>query len=284
MSLKKSNTVVRELPHGLIHAVERLSLGFEWATPLDGRSMARLSALGNQLVDELPRKLEISTSDIRPHGPGSDDEQSGSEDAELFAVMFDDNKDKDGPVDLKHTEIIINNEGMFFTVYARYDGWEVTRALALKLCSVFLEEIVRDISLTAIEIKVANIFGLAKFSGQLSDLLSDRCDSLPRRVFGAQGLWHVDEGYFETHDDQDMRQLLVNLSVSKTLEDDEESLYIRTLHRFEFNTRASDSLPVTKLFDKFEHLHAINKDLLASVLTDDISDALGLFADKRALV
>jgi hypothetical protein len=62
MFRKKPNAAVRELPHGIIHAVERLSLGFDFASPLDAQSMAKLSALGNQIATLLPRKLQVSTS------------------------------------------------------------------------------------------------------------------------------------------------------------------------------------------------------------------------------
>lgn len=277
MSLQNADLAIRELPYGLVHKVERLSLGFEWASPLSGHLMAKLSALGDKVSSLLPRKLEVSTSDADPDSLGGMREKT----SELFAIMFDDNKDQDGPVDVKHTEIIINNEGLYFTVYARYDGWEITRALALRLCGVFLEAISQETTLAAIEIRVSNIFGLTNFQKSLSDLLDEECASLPRRIFSATGFWHVDEGYFEHHSDPDMSNLLVNLNVSKMLERDAESLYIKTLHRFEFKEDSTDSLQLDRLFEKFEHLHAINKKLLASVLNQCISDSLRLFPEHK---
>jgi uncharacterized protein (TIGR04255 family) len=180
--------------------------------------------------------------------------------------------------------LVLHNDSFNFAVYARYDGWEKTRTLALELYRVFYDAIIESATPSSVDFRVSNVFGLENFTGSLNDLLNENCDSLPRRVFNAQGLWHVDEGYFDSHAHADMKQLLVNLSVSKSIEDELENLYIRTMHQFDFPENFSGALSLDSLFEKFEHMHTVNKALLASVLNSNISSALGLTTDRRITI
>lgn len=272
------NSVIRNLPHGLTHEVERLMLGFDWVTPLDADTMARLSVAGEQISRLLPRKFEVSTSEAHA-SMGTMSGLQSPDDSELYAVIFDDNPDHSAPFDDKHAEIIINTEGLYFAVHHRYDGWERTRALAIELYSVFHESVLKDVPVASIEFRVSNIFYLDKFSGDLSDLLRKGCDSLPGRVFAADGLWHIDEGYYELQPDLDMQYLLVNLNVSKVKEDGRPQLRVRTMHQYDFELDAQGLQVIEDLFSRFESLHAINKRLLATVLNNDISHSLGLLGN-----
>ncbi|MFJ7282513.1 TIGR04255 family protein [Pseudomonas sp. NPDC099000] len=270
-----SNAVSRNLPHGLTHEVERLMLGFDWKVPLDGATMAKLAAAGEQIADALPRKFEISTSQAHA-SLGTMSGLSSSDDSELYAVLFDDNEDKTAPFDEKYAEVMVNTDGFYFSVYHKYDGWEKTRALALKLYTVFYEAVLKDIQIGSIEFRVSNFFGLDEFTGSLVDLLNEDCDSLPPRVFAADGLWHIDEGYYEPQGDLDGRYLLVNLNVSQVQEENRRQLRVRTMHQYDFDMETPESQTLESIFDRFETLHSINKRLLATVLNPEISLALGL--------
>lgn len=269
------NAVSRNLPHGLTHEVERLMLGFDWKTPLDGATMARLAAAGEQIADLLPRKFEISTSQAHA-SLGTMSGLSSPNDSELYAVLFDDNEDKTAPFDEKYAEVMINTDGFYFSVYHRYDGWESTRALALKLYTVFYEAVLKDVQIGSVEFRVSNFFGLDKFTGSLIDLLNKDCDSLPRRVFSADDLWHIDEGYYEPQVNLEGRYLLVNLNVSKVQEENQRQLRVRTMHQYDFDAEVPEAQSLESIFNHFETLHSINKRLLASVLNAEISLALGL--------
>lgn len=285
MLRKNPKAVVNKLPHGLTHAVERLSLGFDWTSPLDAQTMRKLSSLGDRIAALLPRKFEVSTSEVRASVNGiAADPLSSEDDAELYAVLFDDNEDKDAPFDIKHAEIVLKNEGLTFSVHAKYDGWEKTRAQALELYNVFFDEIADKVKLDSVQFRVSNVFCLDKFTGNLSDLLSVECDSLPRRIFNAEGLWHVDEGYFEEQIDSNESQLLVNLNVSKVLGDDGSLLYVRTMHQFYYGHESDKAISLENLFDKFTALHDTNKTLLATVLNKKISTSLGLLGDARGTI
>ncbi len=278
MSSNMPYIIRRELPHGLSHAVERLSLGFEWGKELDSDTMRGLADLGPTLEADLPRRFEISTSDGEANyhqcaGEG----QSLPEGANLYALMFDDNADSTRPVEEKHTEIVINESGLFFTVLGRYDGWDVTRSRAKKLCDVFLKRVFEITGLNAVEIRVNNVFFLERFSAGLDSLLNMESDSLPLKIFKAPSYWHVNEGYYVEHADPDMNELLVNLTVVKANVSDEDALSIRTIHRFDTDNTGLNFFNSDQLFDKFDHLHAINKRLLGSLVHRDISDALNLF-------
>ncbi|WP_429506811.1 TIGR04255 family protein [Pseudomonas moraviensis] len=272
----------RDLPYDLSHAVERLSLGFSWETPLNPETMRELAALGPIVDSDLPRRFEVSTSEGEANFHQCGPETSGlPEGANLFALMFDDNADDDGPVDVKHTEIVINEDGMFFTVLGRYDGWEITRKRAKKLCDVFLKHTFLRTGLSAVEVRVNNLFFLDNFSSELSSLLNKGSDSLPGKIFSAKGYWHVNEGYYVEHADPDMSKLLVNLSVSKANIFNEEVLGVRTIHRFDTENTDLNYFDIDRIFEKFNHLHAVNKKLLKSLLSDTISDALDLFPKER---
>jgi len=277
--------VVNILPHGLTHAVERLSMGFEWENPLDAQTMSKLSALGAQIASVLPRKFEISTSEVRAsvHGIAAETPLS-EDDGELFAVLFDDNEEQDAPFDIKHAEVIIKNDGFSFSVHARYDGWEKTRAQALKLCEVFFDEISKHAKLESVEFRVSNVFRLDEFKLNLDELLNEKCDSLPSRIFDADGLWHIDEGYFERQVDSESKKLLVNLNVSKVSVDDGMLLYVKTMHQLSDEQQFEYPITLSSLFDKFEYLHDINKSLLASVLNEKISRLLGLIDNSGGAI
>ncbi|AYG47261.1 hypothetical protein DV532_24390 [Pseudomonas sp. Leaf58] len=283
MFQNKPNAEVRSLPHGLIHAVERLSLGLDWDTELGAAAMAHLSSLGDRVSKLLPRKIEISTSGVRStiSGITKDSAEEGS--SELFALLFDDNDDHEGAFDDKLIEMVINRTGIRFVVNFRYSGWEVTRNLALDVYKVFYEAISSQVSISSMNFRVSNVFGLKNFVGPLGNLLDVECTSLPRRVFASEGLWHLDEGYFEDHVSPGVKQLLVNLHVSKALEDEDTNLYIHTMHQLEFHEDSSSALSLEELFDKFDELHRINKLLLSSVLADNIVHSLELFPDQEAI-
>lgn len=276
---------VTPLPNGLFHAVERLSMGFDWASPLDAQTMSKLASLGDGIAKSLPRKFAVSTSEIKASvGPTSTDPSSPADDGGLFAILFDDNEDQDAPFDVKHAEVIINNEGFTFSVHAKYDGWEKTKAQALEYFAVFFDEIIKHVTLSSIEFRVSNIFNLETFTGRLDDVLDLECDSLPRRIFKAQGLWHVDEGYFDDHHESEIEKLLVNLNVSKVQDEEGKMLHVRTMHQYNFHPESKVSLSLSELFGRYEHLHGINKALLATVLNKDTAEAIGLVDDARRTI
>lgn len=272
------SAVIRKLPHGLAHEVERLTLGFDWVTPLNADTMAKLSALGDQISDLLPRKFEVSTSEAQA-SLGSFAGLENSSGSELYAVLFDDNQDENAPFNEKHAEVIINTDGLYFSVHHRYDGWEKTRALAYDIYKVLFEAVLKEVPVASIEFRVSNMFYLEAFTGHLRDLLNEGCDSLPRRVFAADGLWHIDEGYYERQPVLDMQHLLVNLNVSRVQEDARETLHVRTMHQYDFDEALSESPSLENLFDRFESLHTINKTLLSTVLNENISRSLGLLSN-----
>nr|WP_314492537.1 TIGR04255 family protein [uncultured Pseudomonas sp.] len=284
MFQNKPNAEIRQLPHGLIHAVERLSLGVDWDEQLDAETMAQLSALGDRIVETLPRKIEISTSGLRATVAGVAKHSAEEADTELFAILFDDNKDHEGAIDDKLVEMVINNNGFGFAINSRYAGWEKTRSSALEMFGVFFKAISEKVSISSIDFRVSNVFGLKDFDGNLTDLLDIRCDSLPRRVFSSEGLWHLDEGYFDERAAPGMDQLLVNLHVSKARDGEETNLYVRTLHQFDMSEQSTNAIQLADLFEHFDHLHEVNKDLLASVLHENIVRALELFPIREGIV
>ena len=276
---------VTPLPNGLLHAVERLSLGFDWASPLDAQTMSKLASLGDGIAKWLPRKFEVSTSEVKASvGPVAADASSPSDDGGLFAVLFDDNEDKDAPFDVKHAEVIVNNEGFTFTVHAKYDGWEKTKAQALELFKVFFDEITKHVTVSAIEFRASNVFSLERFTGRLDDVLDFECDSLPRRIFKADGLWHVDEGYFDDHYGSEKDKMLVNLNVSKVQDEEGRLLYVRTMHQYNLHPESNVSLSLSELFEKYEYLHGINKLLLATVLNKKTAAVIGLVDEARRTI
>ncbi|MCK9747115.1 hypothetical protein LT699_10970 [Pseudomonas syringae pv. syringae] len=278
---------VTPLANGLTHAVERLSLGFDWVSPLDPQIMSKLASLGDGIAEWLPRKFEVSTSQVMARvGPVAADAPSSSadDDGGLFAVLFDDNKDQDAPFDVKHAEVIINNEGFTFSVYAKYDGWEKTKAQALELFSVFFDEIIKNVKLSSIEFRASNVFSLEGFTGRLDDVLDFECDSLPRHIFKADGLWHVDEGYFDNDHESESDKMLVNLNVSKVQDEEGRLLYVRTMHQYSVDSESNVLFSLAELFGKYEHLHGINKSLLATVLNKETAAAIGLVDEARRAI
>ncbi|AGA76043.1 hypothetical protein CXG50_02175 [Pseudomonas plecoglossicida] len=281
MFQNKPNAEIRHLPHGLIHAVERLSLGLDWDKPLDAATMAQLSTLGDRIAEVLPRKIEISTSGVRATVAGVVKDASEDESAELFAILFDDNDDHEGAIDEKLVEMVVNDSGLGFAINSRYPGWEKTRALAFDVFNVFYEAVSKQVSISSIDFRVSNVFGLKQFDGNLTDLLNVECTSLPRRVFNSEGLWHLDEGYFDEHSASEVSQLLVNLHVSKAREGDETNLFVRTMHQFDLGEQPAGTTSLVDLFGHFDHLHEVNKDLLASVLNENIVRSLELFPERE---
>ncbi|PKI19649.1 hypothetical protein CXB65_21585 [Pseudomonas monteilii] len=260
-------------------------MGFDWVSPLDPQIMSKLASLGDGIAKWLPRKFEVSTSEVKASvGPVIPGQSSTADDGGLFAVLFDDNQDANAPFDVKHAEVIINNEGFMFTVHARYDGWEKTKAQAHELFAVFFDEIIKHVTLSAIEFRVSNIFNLEKFTGRLDDVLDLECDSLPRRIFKAHGLWHVDEGYFDDHHESESENLLVNLNVSKVQSEDGKMLHVRTMHQYNFHSESNVSLGLSELFERFEYLHGINKALLATVLNEQTAALIGLVDEARRTI
>lgn len=272
---EKTETALFARPAAEKNAVERMSLIFEWAEPLDNDAMLTLSAMCDSLSAELPRKVLLRSSDTQP-SDGVNDTSETSENAELAAIFMDDNEDIDGPPNVKKYEVIIGRERFGFSVHAAYPGWKETRKKAFEISNALLETIREFREINAVGFQVVNGFYLEKFDGNFKKILRNSCTHFPANIFSREGYWHVESGFFEDSEPQSDERLLTNLKMAYFPEDSTKKLSLSTLHRMDFSPEKAGTLNISDLWTRYDILHPMNKSLVHSILHDDICLSIGL--------
>lgn len=272
---QKTETALFARPAAESNAVERMSLIFEWAEPLDNDAMLALSAMCDSLSSEFPRKVLLRSSDVQPSDSAKDTSET-SENAELAAIFMDDNEDIDAPPNIKKYEVIIGRERFGFSVHASYPGWKETREKAFQISNALLEKIRSLREINAVGFQVVNGFYLEEFDGDFKKVLRKSCTHFPASIFSRKGFWHIESGFFEDPAPQSNERLLTNLKMAYFPEESTNKLSLSTLHRMDFNPEKAGTLSISDLWARYDILHPMNKSLVHSILHDDICSSIGL--------
>ncbi|WP_043241029.1 MULTISPECIES: hypothetical protein [Pseudomonadaceae] len=263
-------------PVGGTHAIERVSVGIEWAEELSHAQMVELSDLLDPDALGLGRKIEIRSTEIS----GDDSEElrvPSAEETNLTAIYLDYGFDE---VDDDHIPaILVRRNGMLYSVKNNYEGWTRTRQKATEFSEIILSYVRQHIEIRSIGLQVIDAFLLKASGFDFAKILNKECDLLPPKIFKADKHWHIDLGFFEVENEGE--RLLTNAKLAYVPEVSKNKLTITCLHRLDSAAVRKEPISVADAISKYDILYSKNKELIEQVLHKDVASLIGLGTEDK---
>ncbi|KFE45495.1 hypothetical protein IV02_27135 [Pseudomonas syringae] len=251
--------------------MDKVCLGLEWAEPLDHAMMREISSSVSGKALLLPRKIEFSSGSVAKTEADELPDVLKESDSELMGIIFDDNTEKDSPVEQKNIELLIKPDGLLFTVQNSVGEWGETRERAKEVISSVFSIIRKYREFESIGLLVSNGFEIADDDLPVSQILNFESEYLPKKIFSSKDYWKLDNDYFWS---EESGRFNSNVEVSLTPTEEGRTLAIMTLQRLLPLADPLDDIDV--VFSHFEILYKKNVSLIQSFIHTDVCELIGM--------
>lgn len=189
----------------------------------------------------------------------------------------------DGLVDI---ELTVDRSSLVFRTL-NYDRWAANWEQAKKYIAKFLPAYTQTAKLAAIGLNYSDKF-VWKGAPETCDaayVLRKGSDYVSPRIFTAPDLWHSHSGAFGKEDGDTKRLTTVNLDMldEPTPEGNRRALAITSVLTDMFNQPGYEPLRLAPdntlafIDQRMQELHALNKNILGSILTENMVKRIALF-------
>lgn len=263
------------------HAIEVMAFAIEWHKPLDAKTLSDVIAVYDNSIEIkrlLPKKASVGGFRIQLV-PAAVAQQHPPVAAEIDPDQGGFDLQEYSPAGVMTWSVAIRPNFISCNCGV-YERWTATKRKALTLVQPFLSHIFGDPD------RQPSVFGLQYqdaffLEGKLCDFSLDQLlrqpnERLPNSVFSHPSFWHVHQGWFSFSPEK--RRVLNQLNVDYSEISGSYSIRINGQHRaLAVDVNGS---PAPQSLSEFEasldHLHEINKTLLADILNDRALRLIGL--------
>lgn len=259
------------VPAAGTHAMDKVCLGFQWDEPLDQALMGELSSLVSGKELGLPRKIEFSSTAVMKSEGDEISSPVPEGDSELMGIIFDDNTEKDSPVDVKNVELLIQRDGLLFTVQKTVTGWPATKQRAEDVIKIYFDKVKQHRKIISVGLQISNTFAIMKDDIDLRSVLKVESEYLPSKVFDGNGFWKLGSDYFFVEGDESFH---LKLEASLSPEEVGKKLSILTLQRH--LPLDEGVVSMQHAFAMFEKLYRKNVTLVRSLVHKNVCGLIGM--------
>ena len=268
-------------PHGDHHAVVEADLVVEISPPITHPVRAELKKNHGKWRAFLPAVVEPPTVDFHVSQRGSRAPRSVPPPPPLEFVRYK----SDGRLDWR---LILHGAHITINCLA-YTRWRHVWKQARGLFALGSEVLPEPTVITAVALQYVNVFS---WGGPTEDydarqLLDESSSSVPASVLDRGPLWHLHQGWFESHLDPPEGRVLRRMHIDAIADEvDEYRVKFENLQRLvlagdgaERKAKAAFSATGTLIDDSFAGLHDLAKRSLRNYLTEDVQRTINLHAD-----
>ncbi|MCH5552555.1 hypothetical protein L6227_25235 [Pseudomonas syringae pv. syringae] len=263
---KSASTLSKSVyPCAGTNAIDRITLGLDWQSPLDAALMAELSSFSRDQI-ALPRCIEFRASE-GALGQQPQDAVSLESEAELVQVVWDDGDSKDSPGGDSTLELNLSKNGFFFQMSAAsYTNWSDTKAKYISHSKPIIDKIFDSQNIKEVGMQIIESVEFNRDLG-FSKLLNCEADLLPRSVFERKGYWRFEHSFFENLSPTMAMKVNFHILLSPARENIDK-LVIICIHKYLFGEPRK--ITHAELFKDYEELFIKNRNLVGSLLSADL--------------
>lgn len=254
------------------HAVQNAAIALEWQGELSDQTLLRIYKLAGKLNPSFDKVDLQKRVTIDLGNPNPSNQTDG-----LGGVVFQ----KITSLGTASKQLQVSRNNCIFVVHD-YTRWAAMLADALQYFEIVLPVILEDKALSAVGLQYTDAFTWKEdpMSLSMASVFRQGTPWVPPNALTLKTLWHSHHGYMESSSEPVPNTLTNNVNINIQDVSGERLVQIVTSHRAALEKPVRLSTPsYMQVFSDIEnHLHSLNKSLLARLLTDDAAGKIKLNA------
>lgn len=268
------------------HAVQSAALALDFASELDVGEINRIRAAAEELKGDLPLFAEQRRTTVQVDaGAAGSVAPATKHDVGGFIMQ------KPSPGSLVpgsaqvSRSIVVARENLVIAVND-YTRWARFRADVERFLSVLLRPINAQKGVVSVGLQIADVFLWKSDPADLplDEILNRESPFLAKHIFNPKlRLWHSHHGYLSDKTEPIRHSLLENINLSRNDASGAHHIQVITSHKVSFERPVFKVLDAAKerVFGIVDVLHANNKTILRSVLTEALQEKISLNGRKE---